>query len=164
MLINPLNFRKDVFHFPNNMTIKIDFGVLDYEFRDPYIAGFERFMGPSRRSQLFSGNKLITEIIEDNPECPSLEESKRLAENNIRRGEEFEKIINFPDGKTFKVEYWKTSRSKGDNLSIYTAKVRKYFLYDVDGSLISENVERNPHFIDDSVKATPYVLEDGFLD
>ena len=163
MIIDPLNFREEIFHFPNNMTIKIDFGVLDYDFKDPYIVGFERFVGSSRRSQLYFGEKLISEIIEDNPDELTDEEEASLIKNHIRRGEEFEKIINFPDGKVFKVEYWKTPRSKGNNLSIYTAKVRKSFLYDGDGSLISEIVERNPHYIDDSVKAEPYVYEDDFF-
>lgn len=164
MIIDPLNFCEEIFHFPNNMTIKIDFGVLDYDFKDPFISGFERFVGSSRRSQLYFGEQLVSEIIEGNPYELTDEEEALLIKNHIHRGEEFERVITFPDGKVFKVEYWKTPRSKGDSLSIYTAKVRKYFLYDGDGSLISENVERNPHYIDDTVKPTPYVLEDGFLD
>lgn len=164
MIIDPLNFSEEIFHFPNNMAVKIDFEVLDYDFKDPYIYGFERFVGSSRRSQLYFGEQLVSEIIEDNPDELTDEEEASLIKNHIRRGEEFGRMITFPDGKFFKVEYWKTPRIKGDNLSIYTAKVRKYFLYDNDGSLISENVERNPHYIDDSVKATPYVLEDEFLD
>lgn len=162
MLIDPTNFTRDVFNFPKYSVI-IDFGVLDYDFKNPYIGGFERFMGTSMRVQLFYDGKLVNEIIEDNPDYLTIEEESRLIENHIRLGEEFEKIINFPDGKTLKVEYWETSYSKGDNLSIYDAEFRKSYLYDSDGSLISELIESNPHFIDDS-PAEKYVLEDGFLD
>lgn len=164
MMFDPYNFEKEIFIFPNDITIKIDFGVLDYDFEDPYISGFERFIGSSRRSQLYIGQQLITEIIEDNPDYLTDEAEKQLIENHVRLGEEFEKIINFPDGKTFKVEYWETSHSKGDNLSIYTANFRKSFLYDKDGTLISELIESNHHYIDDSLPVEEYVLEDGFLD
>ena len=162
MLIDSTNFTRDVFNFPKYSVI-IDFGVLDYDFKNPYIGGFERFMGTSMRVQLFYDGKLVNEIIEDNPDYLTMEEESRLIENHIRLGEEFEKIINFSDGKTLKVEYWETSYSKGDNLSIYDAEFRKSYLYDSDGSLISELIESNPHYIDDS-PAEEYVFEDGFLD
>lgn len=163
MLIDPTNFTRDVFYFPNNLIIIIDFGVIDDRFEDPFISGFGRLDVKFRRSQLYVGQQLITEIIEDNPDYLTDEAEKQLIENHVRLGEEFEKIINFPDGKTFKVEYWETSHSKGDNLSIYTANFRKSFLYDKDGTLISELIESNPHYIDD-LPAEEYVLEDGFLD
>ena len=164
MLIDPINFTRDVFYFPNNLIIKIDFGVIDDRFKDPFISDFGRLDVKFRRSQLYMGQQLITEIIEDNPDYLTDEEEKRLIENHIRRGEEYKKIINFLDGKTLKVEYWETSYSKGDNLSIYDAEFRKSYLYDSDGSLISELIESNPHYIDDSLPVEEYVLEDGFLD
>lgn len=48
-----------------------------------------------------------------------------------------------------------------DNLSIYDVKFRKSYLCDNDGTLISELIEFNPHYIDD-LPGEEYVLEDGF--
>lgn len=164
MIIDSLNFSEEIFHFPNNITIKIDFGVLDYDFKDPYISGFERFVGSSRRSQLYFGEQLVSEIIEDNPDELTDEEEASLIKNHIHRGEEFERVITFPDGKFFKVEYWETPRIKGNNLGIYNAKYRKCFLFEKNGELISKVLEPNPHYMDDDSPAEEYVLEDGFLD
>lgn len=61
MLITPGNYREEIFNLPNGMFIKIDYGVIDHDFKDPFISGFERFVGSFRRSRLFFHDELITE-------------------------------------------------------------------------------------------------------
>ncbi len=34
MLITPGNYREEILNFPNGMFIKIDYGVMDYDFKD----------------------------------------------------------------------------------------------------------------------------------
>ena len=163
-MIEIINTSRESFALSENVSVIIDYGVIDDRFEDPFIGGFGRLDVKFRKSQLYIDQQLITEIIEDNPEYISLEEKKILIEKHIRLGEEPEKIINFPDGKTFKIEYWENPMSKGDNLGIYNAKYRKCFLFEKNGKLISKALESNPHYIDDDSPAEEYVLEDGFLD
>ena len=61
MLSAPGNYRDEKFNLPKGIVIQIDYGVMDYSFKDPYISGFERFVGSFRRSRLFFNDKLITE-------------------------------------------------------------------------------------------------------
>lgn len=166
MLIALGNFREENFYLPNGMSIVIDYGVMDYDFKDPFISGFERFAGSCRRSKLFDGEKLITEVIEENPDYISSEKEAFLAENHILKGDEFEKVINFPEGKVAKIEYWVTPEKRDENFGMYSANYRRLVLFDEYGEIISEVMERNPNYrlsdskgVEDSQDA-----DDEFLD
>lgn len=165
MMMTPGNFRKEIFNLPNGMSIKIDYGVIDSDFKDNYVSGFERFMGSSRRSRLFDGEKLITEVIESNPDYLTLEQEAILAENHIMRGDEFEKVINFQDGKVAKIEYWITPKKRDKNYGIYAANYRRSVLFDKFGEIISEIMERNPNYQPKGNKITEetYDYDDDFL-
>ena len=142
----------ETFEFPEGLCIKMDYGVIDPDFVEPYLDGFERFVGSYRRSRLFDGDKLITEVIEDNPDLLTDEEEERLKEKNIEHGDVFDRIINFDDGKVAKIEYWATPQYRDKNYRMYNADYRKLILLDENNEIISEVMEENPNnYVDENV-------------
>lgn len=166
MLIALGNVREENFILPNGMSIKIDYGVIDHDFKDPFISGFERFVGSHRRSRLVDDEKLIIEVIEDNPDYITLEQETILAKNNIQKGDEFEKVINFPDGKVAKIEYWITPKKRDENFGRYAAKYRRSVLFDKSGEIISEVMEHNPNYqiTGNKIVEESHDSDDEFLD
>ena len=90
--------------------------------------------------------KIITECIEDNPDYISEEEELIFQEQKIIKGDEFEKVVNFPDGKVAKIEYWITPEKRDVNFGRYAAGYRRSVLFDESGKIISEIMESNPNY------------------
>lgn len=160
MLSAPGNYRDEKFNLPEGISIQIDYGVIDHDFKDPFISGFERFVGSFRRSRLFFNDKLITENIKNNPDYVSLEEEKKLIQNGLRRGDVFDRTINFLDGKVAKIEYWITPEKRDKHFGMYDANYRKIILFDESGEIISELMERNPNYLPNCNKTLDYLNVD----
>ena len=161
MLSAPGNYRDEKFNLPKGIVIQIDYGVMDYSFKDPYISGFERFVGSFRRSRLFFNDKLITETIENNPDYVSLEDENKLFQNGLRRGDVFDRIINFADGKVVKIEYWITPEKRDKHFGMYDANYQKIILFDESGKIISELIERNPNYLPNCNKTSDFLNVDN---
>lgn len=166
MLITPENYREEILNFPNGMFIKIDYGVMDYDFKDPFISGFERFVGSFRRSRLLFNDELITENIEINPDYVSLEDEEKLIKKGLRIGDVFDRTMNFQDGKVVKIEYWLTIEKRDKHVGMYDATYRKIILFDESGEIISELMEHNPNYLPRGTKTSDYLNDndDEFLD
>lgn len=162
-LDNPI---QEQFNFSNGIYLIMDYCIKDDKFKDPLIPGFARWDATLRRSILYDNNKIMSEVIEDNPDYISPEEELKLNEMGIIKGDEFEKVVNFPDGKVAKIEYWITPEKRDENFGRYAANYRRSVLFDENGEIISEIMEHNPNFrhsgnmmVEDS-----YDYDDEFLD
>ena len=149
----------ETFGFPNGMQIKVDYGIIWEGKYEPY---FERYSGSLRRSQVLDSNKsIITEIIEKNPdELPSGVEFEMLKEGKLP-GDEFERIINFPNGYTAKIEYWVTPEKHDENYGRYNAEYQKRILLDENNNIISEIMDYNPHYKDPNAEVI-YITDPDF--
>ena len=133
------------------MTIPIDYGYI-FSDEDPlptgYMPSFNRCSAQYRRSQILDSDKnILSEIIENNPDKISEEEEKELHENHLRIGDELEKVVSFPNGNVAKIEYWLTPKYKGENSRRLNANYMRSVLFDENGEIISEIMERNPYYI-----------------
>ena len=135
------------YNFPNGMNIHVDFGVIWKD--DKYHQCFSRYVGSIRRSQLvdFSG-KVITELIEDNPDEMNYEKEQKIRDAGLRLGDEFERIINFPNGYTAKIEYWITPAERDEKFGRYDAKYQRKILLYENNNILSDVIDYNPYYID----------------
>ena len=143
--------KKESFELPNGMVIHMDYGYIFNEEHDMptgYMPSFNRCSAQYRRSQLIDSNnkKIISEVIVKNPDRISKSQEERLLQEHLIRGDEFEKVVNFPDGKVAKIEYWLTPERRDENFGRYSANYRRSVLFDESGKIISEVMERNPNF------------------
>lgn len=148
--IIPGNARVEKFNFPNKMQVCIDYGIIWEGNYEPF---FERYSGSLRRSQVldFDGN-IVTEIIEDNPDEMNYDERQKILNAGQILGDEFERIIHFPNGYTAKIEYWVTPAKRDKNFGRYDAKYQKKILLDENSNVISEVMDYNPHYMDSNVE------------
>ena len=136
------NPTKEFFELPNNYSVKIDYGVIDNEFDNPYIPFYARLVGSYRRAILSKNNKIIDEILEENPDMLSDEEELKLPENARLQGNDFGRLINFNNGIIFKLEYMVSPKNE-ENLGVCYSKFRKLSLFKKE-EIISESLELNP--------------------
>ncbi len=169
-LITIDNPKKEFFGLPNGMKINMDYGYIFNEEDDMpngYMPSFNRCSAQYRRSQLIDSNdKLISEVIENNPDKISSQQEDRLIQEHLLRGDEFEKVVNFPDGKVAKIEYWITPEKRDENFGRYAAGYRRSVLFDESGEIISQIMERNPSYrpITNKIDKDSYDSDEGFLD
>ena len=143
------NPKEESFVFPNGMIVHIDYGYIFNEedgMPEGYMPTFNRFTSQYRRSQLFDSNEnLISEVIENNPDRIYKAQEDKLIQEGLIKGDEFEKVVNFPDGKLAKIEYWITPEKRDKNFGRYAANYRRSVLFDESGEIISEIMEHNPN-------------------
>lgn len=156
VLIDFTNPRRELLELPNNFYIKIDYGVMDdgsWSGKKQYLEYFaQRLSGLYRRSRLFNEHdELITEVIEKNPDYLSEEEERKLKQKGLTRGNETGKLIKFDNGMVAKVEYWDTPEKQAKGLARYSAYYRRIILFDKNNEIISEIMERNPHYEDPNI-------------
>lgn len=163
-LISMDNPKKESFRLPNGMTINMDYGYIFTEedgMPEGYMPTFNRCSAQYRRSQLIDSNdKIISEVIENNPDKISKSHEEILIQEHSLRGDEFEKIVNFPNGKVAKIEYWVTPEKRDKNFGRYAANYRRSVLFDETGEIISEVMERNPNYRPTGNK----IVEDSYDD
>ena len=164
------NPQKESFIFPNGMIVRMDYGYIFNEEDDMpngYMPTFHRFTSPYRRTQLLDSNlNIISEVIETNPDRVSQAQEDKLLREGLIKGDEIDKVVNFPDGKVAKIEYWVTPQKRDKNFGRYSAKYRRSVIFDENGGILSEVMEHNPNYRSSGNKMVEdtYVLEDGFLD
>lgn len=135
------------YFLPNNMSIEIDYGIIYWE-DNKYHPFYTRYTGSCRRSKILDNeNNIISEVIEKNPDELLPEREREIIDAGLYIGDEFERLINFPNGYSFKIEYWKSINERDKNFGMYDSKYRKIILFDENNKIISEMMERNPHFI-----------------
>lgn len=161
MLHEEGNDREEEFYLPNGHYIKIDYGAID--FKGKYIPLTKRFNAIYRRSILYDDNlKIISQVIENNPDYIDDNVWLKGPENGLLFGNELEKIIHFDDGKIAKVEYWITPEKREENFGRYETKFRRVVLFDEEGDIISEVIEDNPNYRRDGaiLKKTDFTEEE----
>lgn len=162
--------KEESFVFPNGMIVHMDYGYIFTEedgMPEGYMPTFNRFTSQYRRSQLFDSNEnLISEVIENNPDRVSKAQEAKLIQQGLIKGDEFEKVVNFSDGKVAKIEYWITPEKRDKNFGRYGANYRRSVLFDESGEIISEIMERNPNYRPSGNKwvEDSYEYDDDFLD
>lgn len=135
------------FFLPNGMYLQIDYGIIYWE-DNKYHPFYTRYSGSCRRSRLLTNqDNIITEVIEKNPDMLSYERQCEIIEEGLYIGDEFERVINFPNGFSVKIEYWKSINGRDENFGMYDSKYRKTILFDENDNVLSEIMEDNPHFI-----------------
>ena len=152
---SPTSPRYENFELPNGMIIHIDYGHIFTE-EDKFPTGYQpwshRCCSEYRRSQLIDSNgNIISEVLEENPDYITDEDEKQLKKEKIIIGDEYEKIIKFPDGKLAKVEYWVTPTKRDKKCGRYYSKYRKSILFDKNDKIISEVMEKNPNYFDENI-------------
>lgn len=162
----PGNVREEIFEL-SDFTIKMDYGLMDDGFisgKVQYLPISKRYSARCRRTRLFDNeDNLISVCIEKNPDYVTGEEEERLFKDHLLKGDEFEKVVNFPDGKVAKVEYWNTLDSRDENFGRYTAKFRRIVVFAKNQEILSEVFDRNPHYRKDGNKIVPshYISQEG---
>ena len=164
------NPKEETFRFPNGMKVHMDYGYIfskEDGMPEGYMPTFLRLSSPYRRSQLLDSNEnLISEVIENNPDKISKAQEDKLIQDGLIKGDEFEKVVNFPDGKVAKIEYWVTPEKRDKNFGRYAANYRRSVLFDESGEIISEVMELNPNFRSSGNKLVEdsQDYDDDFLD
>lgn len=161
------NPKEESFIFPNGMIVRMDYGYIFSEedgMPNGYMPTFNRLTSPYRRSQLFdSYENIISEVIETNPDRISQAQEDKLLQEGFIEGDEIEKVVNFPDGKVAKIEYWITPEKRDQNFGRYSANYRRSVLFDESREIISEVMERNPNKIPSNIPVIKTDEDDGFL-
>ena len=144
--IIPGDARIEKFDFPNRMLVRIDYGIIWEGNYEPF---FERYSGSLRRSQVLdSKGNIVTEVIEENPDETECGTELKMLKAGQLPGDEFERIIHFPNGYTTKIEYWMTPTKRDKNFGRYAAKYQRRVLLDENDNIISEIMDFNPHYKD----------------
>ena len=162
--------KEETFRFPNGMKVHMDYGYIfskEDGMPEGYMPTFNRFTSHYRRSQLFDSNEnLVSEVIENNPDKVSKAQEDKLIQEGLIKGDEFEKVVTFPDGKVAKIEYWITPEKRDKNFGRYAANYRRLVLLDEYGEIISEIMEPNPNFRSSGNKIVEdsQDYDDDFLD
>ena len=148
------------FILSKGLHVHIDYGVISYD-DGHYYPAFERYSGSKRRSQLLDdkGN-IISEVIESNPDELTYEKEKSILATGLKIGDEFERVINFPNGYVAKIEYWVTPLKRDKNFGRYDAKYQKKILLDEKDNIISEVMDYNPYYMDSNVEVIQINSED----
>ena len=134
------------FYFHNNWKVQVDYGMnmteipfSDYNEIDEsslpskdvlYCRG-GRSSDYFRILKLFKDGKLISEVIEKNPNYVPTD---------------VERVFNFPNGYSAKIEYWISPTERDYKHGFYTAKYRKLILSDDKDNIISDIFEDNPNY------------------
>lgn len=156
--IIPGNARVEKFDFPNKMQVRIDYGIMWEGVYEPF---FGRYSGSLRRSQLLDQNKnIITEIIEGNPDELDYDTEQKILSAGQRIGDEFERVINFPNGYSAKIEYWVTPAKRDKNFGRYDAKYQKNLLLNENNMVISSDICYNLDYMDPNVEVIHINSED----
>ncbi len=139
--------RHEKFMLPGEWEILIDYGG-DARFpREKIIWGYEKGISTHMRSKLFKQDIFITEAIEKNPNYVTYEEYTKIRDQGKFIGEEFERIIHFPNGYVAKIEYWFSKEKQDPNLGNYGSKYRRLILFNEFNQIISQIIEGNPSFL-----------------
>lgn len=139
------NEEEEEFNLPNGYYIKMDYGVPNFD--GDYIPITKRFNGTHRRTVLYDENmKIISQVLEDNPDRVDDEEFFNGPKDDLLWGNETEKVIPFDDGKVAKVEYWITPYKFDSHFGRYETKFRRIVLFDENKEIISEIIEDNPNY------------------
>ena len=96
--------------------------------------------------KLFEDGKLISEVIEKNPNYVPRDTQLKMLEDHVIIGEDVERIFNFPNGYSAKIEYWISPTERDHKHGFYTAKYRKLILSDDKDNIISDIFEDNPNY------------------
>ena len=151
----------EVFYFPNNWSVHVDYcmnmelmPLYDYDAIDDSPLPTEDMlfhrMGRSsdhfRILKLFKDEKLISESIEKNPGYIPEDTQLKMLKNHVIIGEEFERVFNFPNGYSAKIEYWTSPTERDSKHGFYTAKYRRMILSDEKNNVISDIFEDNPNY------------------
>lgn len=149
------------FYFPNNWEIHVDYGMnfkimplFDYDAIDesPLPSEDDLFHREGRSSdhfrilKLFKDGKLISESIEKNPSYIPRDTQMKMLENHVIIGEDFERVFDFPNGYSAKIEYWISPTERDPKHGFYTAKYRRMILSDENDNVISDIFEDNPYY------------------
>lgn len=149
------------FYFPNNWSVHVDYGMnmeimplFNYDAIDDSSLPTEDMlfhrMGRSsdhfRILKLFKDGKLISESIEKNPSYIPEDTQLKMLEDHVIIGEDVERVFNFPNGYSAKIEYWISPTEQDSNHGFYTAKYRKLILSDDNDNIISDIFEDNPNY------------------
>ena len=149
------------FYFHNNWSVHLDYGMnmeimplFDYDKIDDSPLPTEDMifhrMGRSsdhfRMLKLFKGDNLVSEVIEKNPSYIPEDTQLRMLENHVIIGEDYERIFNFPNGYSAKIEYWISPTERDSKHGFYTAKYRRMILSDENDEIISDIFEDNPYY------------------
>lgn len=140
------------FDFPNGMNVHVDYGII-FHTDQKYHPCFKRYSGSLRRTQLLDQeSNILAEIIESNPYELSHEKEQHILDKGLKIGDEFERIIHFPNGYTVKIEYWVTPTRRDKNFGRYDAKYQKRILLDENNNIISEIINHNPYYLNPDVE------------
>lgn len=154
----PGDARVEKFDFPNGMQIKVDYGIL---WKGGYEPFFERYSGSLRRSQVLDSNGIIiTEVIENNPDESDYKEDIEILKEGKLPGDEFERIIHFPNGYTARIEYWLTPTKRDKNFGRYAAEYQKKILLDENDNIVSEIIDYNPYYMDPNAEVIHIINPD----
>ena len=149
------------FYFPNNWKVLVDYGMnmtevpfSDYNeinesslpSRDVLYCREGRCSDHFRILKLFKDAKLISESIEKNPSYVPEETQLRMLEDHVIIGEDYERVFNFPNGYSAKIEYWISPTERNPEHGFYTAKYRRMILSDEKDNVISDIFEDNPYY------------------
>ncbi len=154
------------FYFHNNWKVQVDYGMnmteipfSDYNEIDEsslpskdvlYCRGgrssdYFRILKLFKDGKLIS-EKLISEVIEKNPNYVPRDTQLKMLENHVIIGEDVERVFNFPNGYSAKIEYWISPTERDYKHGFYTAKYRKLILSDDKDNIISDIFEDNPNY------------------
>lgn len=147
------DMRTEKFELPNKYVILIEYGMVDLDgsirgVKNKFLQIFTRYSGNDRRTILYDDDRnIISESIESNPDFVKDDEWVSIPEQGLLFGDEFEKVIHFQNGMVAKIEYWKTPENRDEHFGRYAAKFRRTVLFDENGEIISEIMERNPNYL-----------------
>lgn len=133
------------FMLPGDWVILIDYGM---EVSPAEVSwGYEKGRSAYMRSKLYKQGILVDESIEDNPNFVTYEDARKIKNQGKFVGEEFERVIHFPNGYVAKIEYWFSKEKQNPNLGNYDSKYRRLILFNEFNKVISEIIEENPRYI-----------------
>ncbi|MEE0720811.1 hypothetical protein [Methanobrevibacter smithii] len=149
------------FYFHNNWKVQVDYGMNMTEIPFSDYNEIDESSLPSkdvlycrggkssdyfRILKLFKDGKLISEIIEKNPNYVPRDTQLKMLEDHVIIGEDVERVFNFPNGYSAKIEYWISPTERDYKHGFYTAKYRKLILSDDKDNIISDIFEDNPNY------------------
>lgn len=151
------------FRLPNDYLIELNY-VKSFEYEGEKHYAFHvrsRTSSDCVQKVIWKDNIKIYDKIEKNIHKLEYKDIRKLKLEGKPKDFELERIVNFGNEFTLKIEYWNSKDKQEPNKGNLDSKYRKLILFDSHYNLVSEIIEKNPNYINPNLVYEPDDIEVG---